>query len=147
MKLCPSLLVCPCVWFKASAQISGVNEDGLNYLNIPSLMHAESVIAIFLAQAVNMGAAKAYPLAGSVGDFGQGLDNLYPGDAFDLRGLADDPTIIAELQDKEIKQGSPLLHHATGYLHFIPHITCCRAGYPLLQHTQVMKHTLFWLHP
>ena len=64
------------MWFKASAQISGVNEDGLNYLNIPSLMHAESVIAIFLAQAVIIGAAETYPWGGSVDDFGQGLDNL-----------------------------------------------------------------------
>ena len=52
------------MWCKAGAQISGVNEDGINYLNNPSLMHAQSVIV------------SAYPSGGSVGDFGQSPDNL-----------------------------------------------------------------------
>ena len=101
-------------WVNIQAEI--FRPEGLNYLDNPAIIHAQSPIITTGVLVIIMGLAEAFRANGFGGGIEEGqLDPLYPGGPFDPLGLADDPDTFAELKVKEIKNGRLAMFSMLGF--------------------------------
>jgi hypothetical protein len=94
-------------WVNIQAEI--FRPEGLNYLDNPAIIHAQSPVITVAVLVIIMGLAEAFRANGELPGTIEGLDKLHPGGPFDPLGLADDPDAFALLKVKEIKNGMRIL--------------------------------------